>query len=77
MGMAGSVRLGTGVLRALPEGLECELDLDGDGLAVSFAFEIASDVAGDGRDDEEAFELHQDLADLVRLDGGLDDSDLD
>jgi hypothetical protein len=77
MGMAGLVRLGRGVLHALPEGLECEIDLDGDGRAVSFAFDVGGDVAGKQPAEEKAFALYQDLAEAIALDGGFDDVDLD
>jgi hypothetical protein len=77
MGMAGSVRLGTGVLRALPAGLECEIDLDGDGRPVSFAFDVDGDEAGEQPAEEKTFALYQDLADAIALDGGFDDVDLD
>jgi len=71
MGMAGTVRLGSGTIRALPASTECELDLDGQGLPIAFAFDSESDEAAE----DQTFELYQDLADAIRLDGGLDERD--
>ena len=71
MGMAGWVRLGSGTIRALPAATECEIDLDGQGLPIAFAF----DSEGDRAAEDQIFELYQDLADAIRLDGGLDELD--
>jgi hypothetical protein len=71
MGMAGWVRLGRGTIRALPSATECEVDLDAQGLPIAVAF----DSEGDAEADDQTFELYQDLADAIRLDGGLDELD--
>ena len=73
MGMAGWVRLGGGVIRALPAALDCELelDLDGQGLPIAVAFELA----GDREREDQQFELYQDLADAMAQDGSLDEQD--
>jgi len=71
MGMAGWVRLGNGSIRALPAATECEIDLDAQGLPIAVAF----DSEGDEASDDQTFALYQDLADAIRLDGGLDELD--
>jgi hypothetical protein len=71
MGMAGKVRLGKGVIRALPAALDCELELDESGLPVAIAF----DLRGDQTDTETTFDLYPDLADAIAQDGGLDELD--
>lgn len=71
MGMAGWVRLGRGTIRALPSTTECEIDLDAQGLPIAVAF----DSEGDEAASDQTFELYQDLADAIRLDGGLDELD--
>lgn len=71
MGMAGWVRLGSGTIRALPAATECEIDLDAQGLPIAVAF----DSEGDEAADDQTFALYQDLADAIRLDGGLDELD--
>lgn len=80
MGMAGWVRLGERAIRALPAAVDCELDLDGQGLPIAFAFDL-SDAEPDGAGGaEKGFELYQDLADAIAQDEGVegvDDKDLD
>jgi hypothetical protein len=72
MGMAGWVRLGPRALRALPAESECEIELDGQGLPIAFAFDLSDagdDAVGEG------MELYPDLADAIAQDGGLGDLD--
>ena len=73
MGLAGWVRLRGGAIRALPvtAAVDCELDLDAQGLPIAVAFEPEGDRGGD----DQLFELYQDLADAMALDGAVDERD--